>query len=70
MAASVFAFSGSIDETRIYDRALSAYEVDQLYKATSQWSNGDCADVVSTRNPLAAEICDGIDNNCNGSTDE
>jgi cysteine-rich repeat protein len=70
MSASVFAFSGAIDDTRIYNRALSAYEVEQLYKATNQYTNGDCADAVSTRNPLAAEICDGIDNNCNGSIDE
>lgn len=31
---------------------------------------GDCADNVAAVNPAAAEICDGIDNNCNGETDE
>lgn len=42
----------------------------QLYKATNQYTNGECADTVSARNPLAAEVCDGMDNNCNGSADE
>ena len=31
---------------------------------------GDCADTVNGRNPLAIEICDGIDNDCDGSIDE
>lgn len=70
MAASVFAYSGAIDDTRIYNRALSAYEVEQLYKATNQYTNGDCADAIYARNPLAAEICDSVDNDCDGLVDE
>jgi hypothetical protein len=31
---------------------------------------GDCNDAAAAINPNAVEICDGIDNNCNGSTDE
>ncbi len=30
----------------------------------------DCDDTSPARNPAASEICDGIDNNCNGSVDE
>ena len=30
----------------------------------------DCNDAVATINPSASEICDGLDNNCDGSTDE
>ncbi len=32
--------------------------------------NQDCNDADSTINPAAAEICDGIDNNCSGEIDE
>ncbi len=32
--------------------------------------NGDCNDAADTVNPAAAEICDGIDNNCTAGTDE
>jgi hypothetical protein len=31
---------------------------------------GDCADTVAARNPGAAEVCDNVDNNCAGGTDE
>ncbi|HQK50361.1 MAG TPA: putative metal-binding motif-containing protein [Myxococcota bacterium] len=31
---------------------------------------GDCADDDSRRNPAVAEQCDGVDNNCDGQTDE
>lgn len=33
-------------------------------------NNTDCDDAQSAANPAAAEICDTIDNNCNGSIDE
>lgn len=31
---------------------------------------GDCNDLVISANPAGTEVCDGIDNNCNGQTDE
>lgn len=33
-------------------------------------TGGDCNDSLATINPNSPEICDGIDNNCNGSIDE
>ncbi|MFM7203266.1 MAG: MopE-related protein [Myxococcota bacterium] len=32
--------------------------------------SGDCDDANASRNPGAAEPCDGVDNNCNGQVDE
>ncbi len=33
-------------------------------------TTGDCNDAVAAINPAATEICDGIDNDCDGQTDE
>ena len=42
------------------------------YKLASALSaiTGDCNDAVAAINPGAAEVCDGMDNNCNGTIDE
>lgn len=39
-------------------------------EAVSTDPTGDCNDSVASVNPGVAEICDGIDNNCNSSTDD
>ncbi len=33
-------------------------------------TTGDCNDGAAAINPAASEVCDGVDNNCNGSTDD
>ncbi len=40
---------------------------DGAYTATQ---GGDCDDATATTNPGAAEVCDGVDNDCNGDIDE
>jgi hypothetical protein len=42
------------------------------YRAASELlaTSGDCNDNNNTINPAATEVCDGIDNDCDGSTDE
>ena len=39
-----------------------------LYPYT-EFTGGDCDDTVATVNPKIAEICDNVDNNCDGQTD-
>ena len=56
---------------RTYDRALSADEVKALYLLTSgEFTNQDCKDTNATVYPLATEVCDYTDNDCDGGIDE
>lgn len=63
-------FDGQIDDVRIYNRALSAIEVQQLYTMTNNLQGGDCNDTSIWTHPLATEVCDLQDNDCDSSIDE
>ena len=65
-----FTFSGYIDDVRIYNRALHISEVQKLYAATNQYATGECLDSNGAIHPVATEVCDGVDNDCDGSIDE
>lgn len=59
-----------LDDVRIYNRALSATEIEKLYTLTDKVQGGDCTDTNNQRHPLAIEVCDGVDNDCDGQIDE
>jgi hypothetical protein len=84
-------WNGSIDDVRIYNRALTAQEALDLYNvglnggictdndrdgygigdtALCVYPGIDCDDTDSIINPGISEMCDGIDNNCDGIIDE
>jgi len=63
-------FHGQIDDVRLYNRALSATEVAQLWTITNNVQGGDCNDASIRTHPLASEVCDLADNDCDASVDE
>lgn len=63
-------FSGTQDDVRIYNRALSSGEISQLYTVTHKAQTVDCNPTNTEINPLGTEICDGVDNDCDGQIDE
>ncbi len=67
-----------IDENETYYRDMDGDNFGDPNNTTSDCElppgyvtdNTDCDDMNATVNPLAPEICDGLDNNCNGGIDE
>jgi hypothetical protein len=57
-----------IDEEEVLDTGSVVETIDA--DADGYDENEDCDDANSVVNPGAAEICDGIDNNCDGEVDE
>lgn len=59
-----------MDDVRMYGSALTPTQINQLYTVTNDALNGDCVDTNAAINPLAPEICDGLDNDCDALVDE
>ena len=51
-------FDGLLDDVRIYNRALSAQEVKDLYLSTDVYASGDCVDSDGNINPRTTRYAD------------
>lgn len=71
----------ALDDVFLYDRALTALEIEQLFLADCHCppldadgdgdpDTSDCAPEDPTVHHGAVELCNGIDDNCNGEVDE
>jgi hypothetical protein len=74
-------FAGQVDEADIFSRALSVAEIQEIFAAGNKgkckdtdsdrfYSSEDCNDRDICTYPGAAEACDLLDNDCDGSVDE
>ena len=61
--------TGSTTTTTTTTTTTSPLETDDDGDGFTE-DDGDCDDTSSTVNPLAAELCNGIDDNCNGVVDD
>ncbi|MFH2028140.1 MAG: LamG-like jellyroll fold domain-containing protein, partial [Nanoarchaeota archaeon] len=66
-------WKGAIDELKIYNKALTAEEIENSVLADNDGdgfsTNSDCDDNNPSINPGMPEICDNLDNSCDGDID-
>jgi len=64
---SPFYFDGDDDGWGLADQSQCLCAPEGLFRAVKA---GDCNDVVMTTHPFAPELCNGVDDDCDGTTDE
>ena len=67
----MFLLLGCLTSQTEYDALLlRAQDADQDGMAAVEYGGTDCDDTDAQVNPLATEVCDGVDNDCNGLIDD